>query len=87
MPKNKHQKKIEAEERAAHRAKMSHKDQIARLDSLFGKDLGAVKERTRLKNLIENGKRPKETSASSPSDKPKKKRKQAEASEQQASET
>jgi hypothetical protein len=52
MPKNEHQKRTEAEERASHRNKMSHKDQIARLDSLFGKDLGAAKERARLSGLL-----------------------------------
>lgn len=76
MPKNKHQKRTEAEERAAHRAKMSHKDQIARLDSLFGKDSGAAKERARLKGLIENAKSPKkEVQESGSAEKPKKKRK------------
>lgn len=76
MPKNKHQKRTEADERSAHRAKMSHKDQIARLDSLFGKDLGATKERARLKNLIENARNPKkEAQESSSTEKPKKKRK------------
>ena len=76
MPKNKHQKKTEAEERSAHRAKIGHKDQIARLDSLFGKDLGAVKERARLKGLIENARGPKkEAQESDPAEKPKKKRK------------
>jgi hypothetical protein len=76
--KSKLEKQKEAEERAAHRSKMSHKDQIARLDSSFGKDLGATKERARLKALIEGAKSPKsqkETSEPNPSEKPKKNRK------------
>jgi hypothetical protein len=76
--KSKLEKQKEAEERAAHRSKMSHKDQIARLDSSFGKDLGATKERARLKALIEGAKSPKsqkETSEPNPTEKPKKPRK------------
>jgi hypothetical protein len=76
--KSKLEKQKEAEERAAHRSKMSHKDQIARLDSSFGKDLGATKERARLKALIEGSKSPKiqkEPSESNSTEKPKKPRK------------
>ena len=48
MPKSKLEKQKEAEERANARAKRSHKDQISRLDSLFGQGTGAVKERAKL---------------------------------------
>ena len=75
--KSKLEKQKEAEERATHRSKMSHKDQIARLDSSFGKDLGATKERARLKALIEGVKK-KETSEPNPTEKPKKTRKKKE---------
>jgi hypothetical protein len=72
MPKNNHQKKTEAEDRASHRAKMSHKDQIARLDSLFGKDSGAAKERVRLKALIEGASAKSSKGDQDDSDRPKK---------------
>lgn len=54
-------KQKEAKERQDQRNKRSHKDQIARLDAKFGKDLGAKKEREKIKNLIENQNKPKET--------------------------
>ena len=60
MPKSKLEKQKEAEDRALIRSKRSHKDQISRLDSLFGKEKGAIKERTRLISLIEKHKSPKE---------------------------
>jgi hypothetical protein len=74
--KSKLEKQKEAEERAQLRAKRSHKDQIAHLDSIFGKDIGAAKERSRLKALVEGSKAvKKEAPESSSSDKPKKSRK------------
>lgn len=59
MPKSKLEKQKEAEKRSALRAKRSHKDQISKLDSLFGPGAGAAKERARLLNLIEEEKKPK----------------------------
>ena len=46
-------KRKSAEERAIHRIEMSSVQQVERLDTLLGKDLGATKERARLKELIE----------------------------------
>lgn len=50
MPKSKLEKQKEAEQRALERSKRSSKDQISRLDSIFGVGLGAAKERARLLN-------------------------------------
>jgi hypothetical protein len=54
MKRSKLEKNKEAEERAKERARISNKDQLAVLDSRLGKDVGATKERARLKILIEN---------------------------------
>lgn len=52
MPKSLLIKQQEAKQRQLERNKISHKDQLSRLDSLFGKDLGAKKERNRLTALL-----------------------------------
>lgn len=52
MPKNKELKKQEAEKRQQNRDKRSPQDQVAVLDSKFGKDLGAKKERAKLISLL-----------------------------------
>ena len=59
----------EAIERQEERKKRSHKDQLAFLDSKFGKDVGAKKEREKLFALIN---KKEEVSAE---EKPKKKKK------------
>lgn len=53
MRRSKLEKNKEAEERADKRSKRSHKDQLAILDSKFGKGVGATKERERLNALLE----------------------------------
>lgn len=80
MPKSKLEKQKEAESRASLRAKRSHKDQISRLDSLFGVGAGAAKERARLLSLIEEEKKPKkkQDSAEENSDKKTRKKKKSE---------
>jgi|688.fasta_scaffold591283_2 hypothetical protein len=52
MPKSLLLKQQEAKERQSERNKRSPKDQISHLDSIFGKDLGAKKEREKLLALI-----------------------------------
>lgn len=70
MRRSKLEKQKEAQERSSLRAKRSHNDQLAVLDSRLGKDQGAKKERSRLKLLLEKPKDKEEESS-----KPKKKRK------------
>jgi|ETNvirnome_2_300_1030623.scaffolds.fasta_scaffold79638_2 hypothetical protein len=52
--KTRFQKRSEAETRQQEREKLTHTQQIARLDELLGKDIGAARERARLRVLIEN---------------------------------
>jgi hypothetical protein len=68
MRRSKLEKIKEAENRQSERSKRSNKDQLAVLDSRLGKDVGASKERLRLKSLIENP-------PASDKEKPKKKKK------------
>ena len=71
MPKSKLIKQQEAMQRQALRDKKSASDQINVLDSIFGKGLGAIKERAKLNNIINKKSEPaKETE----NDKPKKKK-------------
>ena len=53
MRRSKLEKQKEAQERSALRAKRSHNDQLALLNSRLGKDQGAKKERSKLKILLE----------------------------------
>lgn len=69
MGKSKLIKQQEANQRQEKRDKRSAKEQLAHLDSVFGKDIGAKKERNRLLELINKKEDKKEE------DKPKKKRK------------
>jgi len=52
MGKSKDLKKQEAEDRQQKRDKRSPQDQISSLDSVFGKDVGAKKERARLLSIV-----------------------------------
>lgn len=52
MPKNRLLKQQEAKTRQENRNKRSAKDQLNLLDTKFGKSVGALKERTRLNNII-----------------------------------
>lgn len=52
MAKNKLAKQQEAKQRQEKRDKRNHKEQLSHLDSIFGKDVGAKKERERLLSLI-----------------------------------
>lgn len=54
MPKSKLEKQKEAEKRAEDRSKRSDKDQISRLDSIFGAGVGAARERARLLGKIDS---------------------------------
>jgi hypothetical protein len=54
------QKQEEAKKRQEKRDKISAKDQIAILDSRFGKNIGAKKEREKLINIINKEQEPKE---------------------------
>jgi len=69
MGKNKLIKQQEANQRQEKRNKRSHKEQLAHLDAVFGKDIGAKKERNRLLELINKKEDNKEE------EKPKKKKK------------
>lgn len=71
MPKSSELKRQEAEERQSKRNKRNPQDQIALLDSMFGKDIGAKKERTRLATIINK----KEEKVEAKEDKPKKRKK------------
>ena len=77
MPKTKSQKQKEAETRLNQRAKISHKDQISRLDALFGHGQGSLKERAKLKTRAERSNKPnrkeEETDPNAEVEKPKKK--------------
>jgi len=53
MPKSKLQKQEEAKQRQIQRNKRSIKDQLSHLDSIFGKDKAAQKERKKLNALLE----------------------------------
>ena len=67
----------ESKERQDFRSGISAKDQLARLDSKLGKDVGAKKEREKLKKLME-GKKVKEKDTEveeNEEKKPKKKKK------------
>ena len=70
-------KQKEAKERQDFRNSISAKDQLARLDSKLGKDVGAKKEREKLKKLMEGKKvKEKDTEAEENEEKkPKKKKK------------
>ena len=52
MPKSLMEKQKEANERQIARNKRSPKDQLAKLDSMFGKGLGAKKEREKINLLL-----------------------------------
>lgn len=63
MSRNREDRRRFAEELAAERAKRSPKEQLARLDAMFGKGQGAKKERERLAQQIAAPKKPKEKEA------------------------
>lgn len=77
MPKSKLIKQQEAVKRQAVRDKRSPSDQLNVLDNIFGKGLGATKERNKLNNIInkkmevvnETGKEKKKKTRSKKSDK------------------
>ena len=48
-------RRAKAEERDAERIKRTPRQQLQRLDEMFGVDQGATKERARLKKKIEGG--------------------------------
>lgn len=52
MPKLKEQKKEETKKREENRRRKSPRDQLAKLDQLFGKGRGAKKERIRLQKKM-----------------------------------
>jgi len=52
--KTRFQKRSEAEIRQQEREKLTHAQQLDRLDEFLGKDAGAARERARLGILIEN---------------------------------
>lgn len=52
MPKLKEDKREEAKKRKENRRRKSPKDQLAKLDQLFGKGQGAKKERIRLQKKM-----------------------------------
>lgn len=60
MPKSLLLKQQEAKERQDKRDKRSPADQLSHLDSVFGKNLGAKKERAKLLSRIDKGDEPKE---------------------------
>lgn len=55
FPQRKAVRRKEAKERQAERDKLSPVAQLLKLDNLLGKDVGAKKERARLKKLISEG--------------------------------
>jgi hypothetical protein len=73
MGKNKLLKQQEAKQRQDKRDKISPKEQLSHLDSIFGKDVGAKKERDRLLSLINKKSEKKETKEEKPKKKKKKK--------------
>ena len=72
MPKSKLIKQQEAQQRQVVRNKRSTSDQINVLDGIFGKGLGAIKERTKLNNTLNKRTQPVEETEDA--DKPKKKK-------------
>jgi hypothetical protein len=68
MGKSKLIKQQEANQRQEKRNKINHKEQLSHLDAVFGKDIGAKKERNRLLTLINKKEDDKE-------EKPKRKKK------------
>lgn len=75
MGKSKLIKQQEANQRQEKRNKRSPKEQLAHLDSVFGKDIGAKKERNRLLELINKKEEKKQDKKEDKEEKPKKKKK------------